>query len=138
MATSKRAAAPSKGKPPAKRGLKSSASAPASKPFLRFHHSEALRKKTLSLLGAIEQAPEATAHRDALASLVVELTQSGLDSYFMEPLKLAKPGFMVEQSASLGMLGVQQVMASVIRQVIGRMDSPQLLSVCGSIRQFMV
>jgi hypothetical protein len=36
------------------------------------------------------------------------------------------------------MLGVQQVMASAIRQIVGRMDGPQLLSVCGSIRQFML
>jgi len=113
-------------------------SAPLSKPFLRFYHSEAIRKKTLSLLGTVEHAPDATTHRDALANIVVELTNSGLDRYFMERLKLAKPGFLVEQSANLGMLGVQQVMASVIRQIIGRMDSPQLLSVCRSIRQFMV
>jgi hypothetical protein len=112
--------------------------APASKPFLRFYHSEALRKKTLALLGVLEQAPDATRHRDALADIVVELTNSGLDHFFMEPLKLAKPGFMVEQSASLGMLGAQQLMASVIRQIIGRMDGPQLLSVSGSIRQFML
>jgi len=125
---------------PAKRPSSPSAKrapAPASKPFLRFYHSEALRKKTLALLGTIEQAPDVTKHRDALGNLVVELTNCGLDQYFMEPLKLAKPGFMIEQSANLGMLGAQQLMASVIHQIIGRMDGPQLLSVCGSIRQFM-
>lgn len=107
-------------------------------PFLRFYHSEALRKKTLSLLSVIEQAQDAAAHRTALANLVVELTNAGLDYYFMKQLKLAKPGFLVEQSANLGMAGAQQVMGSVIRQVIGRMDSTQLLSVCGSIRQLML
>jgi hypothetical protein len=30
------------------------------------------------------------------------------------------------------------VMGSVIRNIIGRMDGPQLLSVCGSIRQLML
>jgi hypothetical protein len=111
--------------------------APQGKPFLRFYHSEALRKKTLSLLGTLEQAPDATAHRGALADVVVELTNAGMNYYFMQPLKQAKPGFIVEQSASLGMAGVQQVMASVIRQIVGRMESPQLLSVCSSIRQLM-
>ena len=72
-----------------------------------------------------------------MARLVVELTNAGLDAYFMQPLKLAKPGFVVEQSASLGMVGVQRVLGTVIRQVIGRMDGTQLLSVCGSIGQFM-
>ena len=110
----------------------------ASRPFLRFYHSAALRKKTLSLLDAIEQAPDATAHRDELSNLVVELSKAGMDYFFIKQLKLAKPGFIVEQSANLGMAGVQQVMGSVIRKIIGRMDSAQLLSVCGSIRQLML
>ncbi|MGE0356034.1 MAG: hypothetical protein AB7P08_03885 [Burkholderiales bacterium] len=135
-------AAASKRKPRSK-GERSSTSpleppAPPSAPFLRFYHSEALRKRTLSVLNTLEQAPDASKHRDALANIVVELANSGLDYYFMGPLKLAKPGFVVEQSAKLGMMGVRQVMAPVIRQIIGRMNGPQLLSVCGSIRQIMV
>lgn len=59
-----------------------------------------------------------------------------MDYFFMDPLRRAKVGFIVEQSASLGLASVQQVMASVIRRVIGRMDGPQLLSVCDSIRKF--
>jgi hypothetical protein len=107
-------------------------------PFLRFHHSAALRRKTLSVLVALEQAQDATKHRDDLADLVMELTSSGMDYYFMKPLKLARPGFVVEQSANLGLAGVRQVMGSVVRQIIGRMDGPQLVSVCGSIRQLML
>lgn len=135
MATSSKRKTPSKGKPSP--GLPSRPSASSSKPFLRFYHSEGLRKKTLLLLGTLEQAKDATAHRDALADVVVELTNSGMDFYFMQPLKRAQAGFILEQSANLGMTGVQQVMASVIRQIIGRMEGPQLLSVCSSIRQLM-
>lgn len=136
MSTLSKRVSPLKAKPSAK----PSAAVPESKskPFLRFYHSEALRKKTLSLLSAIEQADDATEHSAALADLVVDLTNAGLDYYFIKQLKLAKPGFLVEQSANLGMAGTQQVMGSVIRQVIGRMNSPQLLSVCGSIRQLML
>ena len=135
MATSSKRTAPSKGKPSPRLPLKTPA--PRSKPFLRFYHSEELRKETLAVLGALEKARDATAHRGALADVVVELTGSGLDFYFMRPLKLAKAGFILENSAKLGMTGVQQVMASVIRQIIGRMESPQLLSVCSSIRRLM-
>lgn len=135
MATSTKRAASAKSKPPAKLSAKRSAS---SKPFIRFYHSEGLRKKTLVLLDTIEQADDATTHRDALSNLVVELTNSGMDYFFMRPLKLAKPGFVVEQSANLGLAGVQQVMGSVVRKIIGRMNSPQLLSVCDSIRQLML
>jgi hypothetical protein len=128
-------AAPAKVKRARKR--RAPAPAPASLPFLRFHHSEALRAKTLAVLGKVERAEDAAEYRDSLADVVVELTNAGLNDYFMKPLKCAKPGFVVQQSATLGMAGAQQVMATVIRQVIGRMGHPQLLSVCGSIRQFM-
>jgi hypothetical protein len=110
----------------------------SSKPSLRFYYPSALRKRTLSVLGALEQARDASAHRGALADAVVKLTSSGMDYYFMRPLKLAKPGFIVQQSANLGMAGAAQMMGSVIRNIIGRMDRPQLLSVCGSIRQLML
>lgn len=140
-------AAPSKRKPPPKArptrkgkpspGRPSRPPAASSPPFLRFYYPEALHRKTLSLLDRLEAADDPAAHRDALADVVVELTNSGMDFYFMKPLKAAKAGFVLEQTASLGMKGVQQVMASVIRQIIGRMGTPQLLSVCGSIRQLM-
>jgi hypothetical protein len=135
MVLSSKRRSPSQGKRPSRQASERPES--PSKPFLRFYHSEGLRKKTLSVLGDLEQAQEATAHRDALADVVVELMKSGLDAYFMKPLKLAKAGFIVEQSANLGLAGAQQVMGSVIRNIIGRMGGSQLLSVCGSIRQFM-
>ena len=109
-----------------------------SRPFLRFFHSEALRKKTLSVLGTLERAQDPTAHRAVLADIAVELTHTGMDYFFMQPLKASKAGFIVQQSANLGLAGAQQVMGSVIRNIIGRMNAPQLLSVCGSIRQLML
>ena len=85
----------------------------------------------------IESAPDATAHRGALADVVMELMKSGFDGYFLVPLKKAKAGFLIEQSASVGLMGAQQVIGTVTRNIIGRMDAPQLLSVCGSIRGLM-
>ncbi len=111
--------------------------APSRRPFMRFYFSESLHRKTLALLGTIERSRDPAAHGDALAELVVELANTGLDQFFMTPLKRAGAGFVMEQSASLGLKGVQQVMATVIRQIVGRMDGPQLLSVCESIRLFM-
>lgn len=43
----------------------------------------------------------------------------------------------MQQSAALGVAGVQKVMSPVVRNILGRMDDRQLLAVCGSIRQFM-
>ncbi len=113
------------------------ASSASTQPFLRFYFSKPLRAKTLAVLGTLEKAKDSTQHRDALADIVVELTDSGMEYYFLRPLKLAKAGFITEQSANLGMGAATRVLASVIRSIIGRMDSPQLLSVCGYIRRLM-
>ena len=113
------------------------ASSPLPKPFLRFYHSETLRAKTLEVLATLEEAKDSTRHRAALADILVELTRSAMDYFFLRPLKLAKVGFFVEQSANLGMAGTTQVLASVIRNIIGGMDNPQLLTVCSYIRQLM-
>lgn len=131
--------APVKARPPRPRQAAATPSTPgsSSRPFIRFYHSAALRRKTLSVLDALEKSPDASAHRDALADLVVELTSAGLDACFMQPLKAARAGFIVEQSASLGLSGANQVMGSVIRNIIGRMNAAQVLSVSGSVRQFM-
>lgn len=107
------------------------------KPFLRFHHSQELRTKTLQVLEAVETAEKASTCSGQLTDLVLELTQSGMDQYFLQSLKAAKANFVVQQSAALGLSGVQKVMGTVIRNILGRMDDRQLLSVCGSIRQFM-
>jgi len=122
-------------RPPAQRRA---APVKLAQPFLRFYHSADLRKKTLAVLALIEGAPDATAHRGALADVVIELMKSGFDGYFVASLKKAKAGFLIEQSANVGLMGAQQVIGSVTRNIIGRMDAPQLLSVCGSIHAFMV
>jgi hypothetical protein len=122
-------------KPSIKRAAKTAA--PSSRPFLRFYHPENLRVKTLAALATIEKAKDKTDHRDVLADIVVELTDSGMEYYFLRPLKIAKAGFLTEQSANLGMAATTRVLGTVIRNIIGRMDSPQLLSVCSSIRQMM-
>ncbi len=110
---------------------------PASQPFLRFYHSESLRTKTLGVLDQVERAKDKAQHRGALADVVVELTDSGMDYFFLRPLRIANAGFIVEQSANLGMAATTSILGSVIRNIIGRMDSAQLMSVSGSIRELM-
>ena len=108
-----------------------------SEPYLSVYFSPALHKKVLSVIEVLEASPEPEQHRAALSDAIVELMNGGMDYCFVKPLKLAKPGFIIEQSASLGLSGALQILGSVIRNIIGRMNAPQLISVCGSIRKLM-
>jgi hypothetical protein len=106
-------------------------------PSLRFYYSESLRSKTVEILDAVEAADEPADHREALAAVVVQLTETGLDYYFVKPVKAAKVGFMAEQSARLGISSILKVMAPVTRRIIGGMDSSQLRVVTAHIRHLM-
>ena len=91
----------------------------------------------MSALEKMERAEDPTDHHAELATVVKQLTESGLDGYFLEPLRQAKAGFMIERSASLGMASAMKVMAPIVRGILARMDGPQLLTVCAHLRQLM-
>ncbi len=101
-------------------------------PFLRFYHSASLREKTLAVLTALEKAKDP---RPNIAMLwlprsVEKLTDSGMEYFFLRPLKLAKAGFFMEQWASLGMSATTAVLGTVIRNMIGGMDGWPPTSQC--------
>ncbi len=96
------------------------------KPSLRFYHSKELRKRTLTLLDALDAARDARQHHQALAELIVALSEAGMGYYYLEPLKLAKAGFVVRQSASLTLSAAMRVLAPMTRTAIGRLDHKQL------------
>jgi len=104
---------------------------------LRFFYSEELQEKTIKVLTEIEQAEDPLKGRDALGSLVAELTDSGMGYYFIEGLELAKVGFVTKQTANLGISGAVKIMGSVIRKIIGGMNKEQLLIISGYIRKLM-
>ncbi len=106
-------------------------------PYLRFYHSAALRDKTLAVVRSIERASDPGRHRNALADVVMELTDAGLHYYFLRPLDLAKANFVIKQSAHLGIASVLRIMGPVVHNIIGMLDKQQLLSICGHIRALM-
>ena len=111
---------------------------PASaKPSLRFFHSAALRPRSNKVLAAIERDKDPTPHVGALSSLVVDLTEAGLDYYFLKPLQQAKVGFVARQTASLGMAGALRVMSPIIRSILAGTNATQLHVIARHIRHLM-
>lgn len=106
----------------------------AHEPSLRFYHSQALRQKTDAVLNALEEHPGKKNHGEAIADLVTELIDAGMDYYFLKALKAADVGFVAEQSVRLGLSGAVTLISSVCRKFITRMDHTQLLVVATHIR----
>ena len=101
---------------------------------MRFLYGEELHVKTQQLLDDIETQPDQHNQGEALASLVTELIQAGMDHYFIRGLKLANMGFVAEQSAKLGVSGAVTLLSSVCRKYIVRMDHTQRLAVAQHMR----
>ncbi len=110
---------------------------PPGLPSLRFYYSRALRTKTLKVLDALEAAEDATNHCDQLAEIVLDLTETGLDYYFLKPVQEAKAGLVASQTTKMGLGGIRRLMGPVARRVLGSMDSDQLLVVGQHIRALM-
>jgi len=106
-------------------------------PSLRFYPPKDLHSRLIKVLVQIELASDATVHRTKLSESVSELTGAGLDYYFLQTLKIAKVGFVTTQAANLGIMGVQQVMAPVIRNIVARLEHDQLQTIAKAIRKLL-
>jgi hypothetical protein len=104
------------------------------KPSLRFFYSTALRKRTEAVLLRIERDDDATKHAAALSGIVCELTNAGLEYYFLRPLEDGRFGFVAKQTASLGMSGALRLMSPIISRILSGADTNQLRGVAGHIR----
>lgn len=103
-------------------------------PSLRFFHSKPLRTQTERVLAALDAEPAHPQHGEAMAALVEELVDAGMNYYFLRALKQAEVGFVAEQSAKLGISGAVRLITTVSRKFIVRMEPAQLQVVAAHIR----
>ena len=107
------------------------------KPSLRFFHSVQLRGRTTKVLARIEGDEDPTRHAAALADLVMDLTQEGLNYYFVKPVKEARFGFIARKTAGVGVSGALRMMSPIVRNVIGGASAPQLRVIARHVRHLM-
>jgi hypothetical protein len=82
----------------------------------------------------LKTPPADTRHGAAVAELVAELTQAGMDYYFLKALRRAQVGMLAEQSARLAMAGAVKLVSTVSRKYIVGMNQTQLLQVAAHMR----
>lgn len=110
---------------------------PTPKTSLRFTLPPALATRTLKVLSKIDRGPNPARHAEDLCSLVLALTEAGMDFYFLKAVEDAKLGFVASQTARLGVAGAVRVMSPIVRSVLGGADAGQLRAVSVHIRRLM-
>ena len=72
---------------------------PTPKATLRFPLPAPLRGRMLKVLTKIDRDSDPVRHAPDLSSVVLALTEAGMDSYFLKAVRDAKLGFVARQTA---------------------------------------
>ncbi len=97
--------------------------------FLAFELRPELLAKTEAIIDKLRSADDRRAHAAELIEVVLELTRSGLDAYYFQPLELAAVGFTARSTAKAGIATGAKGISMIVRRVLGSMSNEQLLTV---------
>lgn len=74
---------------------------------------------------------------DELYALIVELTESGLDFFFLEPLRRLKAGTMMMSMARMGIGSMLKGSKMVIHKVLKKLDDRSLANILDFIEEII-
>ncbi len=109
----------------------------SAEPSLQFHYPAPLQKRADAVLSRIEGDDDATPQAGALSAVVLDLTEAGLDYYFLRAVEQAKFGFAARQASTFATAGALRLMSPLIGRVLASADSRQLRAVARHIRYLM-
>lgn len=103
-----------------------------------FAISADLRRRCEEVLAAVREDGDPRPHVDELAAVVVEMTDAGLDFYFLLPLELAEAGAVARGTARVGIAAARRGIPTVIRRVVASLSDDQLLRIVDFIDDILV
>ena len=97
-----------------------------------------LQKRAEAVIEAIREDPTPRAWADDLAEVIVELTNTGLDSYFLAPLERIEVGSFAFGTARVGVAAAGKSLPTIVRRVVGGMTDDQLKELVEVMDEMMV
>ena len=89
-------------------------------------------------LQAVRADPAAEESRGALVEIVLELTDRGMDFYYLEPLRRARVGAMATSATRLGIAAAGRGIPPIVRRVISSLDDEQVLGVADFVDEILI
>ena len=105
---------------------------------LSFPLSEELRQQTLETLAKLRESSDCRKHIPLLSNLISDLTETGLEYYFVHSLKKAGVGLIGVSTAKLGIASTSKGIPVVMSKVVGLMSDKQLLAVADFIEEALI
>lgn len=103
-----------------------------------FSISPGLMTRAEASLEALRRDPAHAPHVKELVAVVLELTESGLDYYFLEPLRRARVGAMGMTTARLGIATAGRAISPLVRRVMSSLDEEQILSIADFVDELLI
>lgn len=105
---------------------------------IAFRISPELRARTEAALAAVREAPADRPRVEELVEVILELTEAGLDYYYLEPLRRADVGAMSTAAARLGVAAAGRSLPTIVRRVVLPLDEAQILSIAEFIDELLI
>ena len=105
---------------------------------LAFPLSEELRQQTLETLATLRDSSDPRRHIPMLGDLISDLTEAGLEYYFVHSLEKAGVGVIGVSTAKLGIASTAKGIPVFITKVVGLMSNDQLLAVADFIEGALI
>ena len=106
--------------------------------LVAFQISADLMARADAALAAVREDPAEEPNVEALLEVVLELTDRGMDFYYLEPLRRAGAGRMLTSAARLGIAAAGRGIPPIIRRVVSSLDEEQLLAIADFVDEILI
>ena len=106
--------------------------------LVAFRISPELMEQAQAALRAVREDPSDEDRLGALVEVILELTDRGMDFYYMEPLRRAQVGAITASAARLGLAAASRGIPAIIRRVVSSLDEEQVLSIAGFVDEILI
>ena len=97
-----------------------------------------LRQRAEAVMQKIRDDSTPRAHALELVEVIIELTNTGLHSYFLAPLERIGVGTLALGTARVGVATAGKSLPTIVRHVVGNMTDEQLLELVAVMDEMMV
>lgn len=100
--------------------------------------SDELRTRAIYTVGELKDRGKADKEAiDKLYNLIIELTESGLDFFFLEPLRRLRASTMMMGMAKMGIGSMLKGSKMVVHKVLKKLDDRSLASILDFIEEII-
>ena len=103
-----------------------------------FRISPELMDRAQAAVAAVRADPSKKQTVKELVKVILEMTDTGLDYYFVEPLRRARVGTMGMSTARLGIAAAGRGIPPIVRRVLTSLSEQQLLSIADFLDEILL